>query len=50
MDNIKPYGYCAYHERLCDCNGSCIDCPHNTEEDVKWFKQDEERAENKGEE
>lgn len=39
------YGYCTYHERSCDYNGSCIDCPHNTEEDIEWFKQDEEQAE-----
>lgn len=39
------YGYCVYHEIECDYSGSCRDCPHNTEEDTEWFKQDEERAE-----
>ena len=39
------YGYCVYHEIECDYKGSCIDCPHNTVEDTKWFIQDEERAE-----
>jgi hypothetical protein len=42
------YGYCVYHERECDYKGSCIDCPHNTEEDAEWFKQDEERTESEG--
>lgn len=39
------YGYCVYHEIECDYKGSCIECPHNTEEDTEWFKQDEEQAE-----
>ena len=42
---MKTYGYCVYHEIECDYKGSCIDCPHNTEEDTEWFKQDEERTE-----
>ena len=35
------YGYCVYHGVLCDYEGdyNCIDCPHNTEEDVEWFKR-----------
>ena len=40
------YGYCVYHEIECDYKGDCIDCPHNTEEDTEWFKQDEEQTEN----
>lgn len=43
------YGYCVYHEIECDYSGTCRDCPHNTEEDTEWFKQDEERAEMRGE-
>lgn len=39
------YGFCVYHGIECDYKGYCIDCPHNTEEDVEWFRQDEERAE-----
>lgn len=39
------YGFCVYHGIECDYEGDCIDCPHNTEEDIEWFKQDEERAE-----
>ena len=39
------YGYCVYHEIECDYKGSCINCPHNTEEDTEWFKQDEVHAE-----
>lgn len=35
------YGFCVYHGIECDYKGTCIDCPHNTEEDVEWFKQDE---------
>ena len=42
------HGYCAYHEIECDYKGSCIDCPHNTDEDVEWFRQDEELAESEG--
>lgn len=38
------YGFCAYHEQDCDYKGNCINCPHNTEEDVEWFKQDEESS------
>lgn len=38
------YGFCVYHGIECDYN-RCIDCPHNTEEDAEWFKQDEERSE-----
>ena len=38
------YGYCVYHEIECDYSGPCRDCPHNTEEDVEWFMQDEEKA------
>lgn len=32
------YRYCAYHGIECDYKCNCIDCPHNTEEDTKWFK------------
>ena len=39
------YGYCVYHEIECDYKGGCIDCPHNTEEDTEWFKQDDEKVE-----
>lgn len=39
------YGYCVYHEIECDYSGPCRDCPHNTEEDTEWFKQDEAQAE-----
>lgn len=42
------YGYCVYHERECDYDGKCIDCPHNTKEDIEWFKQDEEQAKSEG--
>lgn len=42
------YGYCVYHEIECDYKGSCINCPHNTEEDTEWFKQDEVQAERDG--
>ena len=44
------YGYCVYHEIECDYKGSCINCPHNTEEDTEWFKQDEVQAESEEEE
>lgn len=43
------YGYCVYHETECDYKGGCIDCPHNTKEDVEWFKQDDARAETESE-
>lgn len=39
------YGFCAYHEIECDYDGQCTECPHNSEEDTEWFKQDEARAE-----
>lgn len=39
------YGFCVYHGIECDFKGSCLDCPHNTDEDAKWFRQDEEQAE-----
>jgi len=39
------YGFCAYHEIECDYDGQCTECPHNTEADTEWFKQDEARAE-----
>lgn len=39
------YGFCTYHEIECDYDGQCTECPHNTEEDIEWFKQDEARAE-----
>ena len=41
------YGYCVYHEIDCDYAGQCVECIHNTEEDIEWFKQDEKRAESK---
>lgn len=37
-------GFCVYHGIECDYQ-RCIDCPHNTEEDAEWFKQDEELSE-----
>ena len=46
----ETYGYCAYHEIECDYSGSCIDCPHNTQEDAEWFRQDEESAESEDKE
>lgn len=42
------YGYCVYHEIECDYKGDCIDCSHNTIEDIEWFKQDEKREESEG--
>lgn len=45
---MKTYGFCVYHEIECDYDGNCIECPHNTEEDTEWFKQDEEQAESEG--
>lgn len=39
------YGYCVYHEIECDYKGDCVNCPHNTEKDTEWFKQDDERIE-----
>lgn len=44
------YGYCAYLEIECDYSGPCRYCPHYTEEDAEWFKQDEERAESEDKE
>ena len=43
------YGYCVYHEIECDYKGSCVDCPHNIEEDIQWFKQDEALVESEEE-
>lgn len=42
-------GFCVYHGIECDYKGGCINCPHNTVEDIEWFKQDEERAESEEE-
>ena len=34
------YGFfCVYHVLDCDYDGQCLDCPHNTEEDIEWFRQ-----------
>ncbi len=41
------YGYCVYHEIECNYDGDCIECPHNSPEDVKWFIEDEEAEENR---
>ncbi len=40
----ETYGYCVYHEIECDTQNQCIECPHNTEEDTEWFKQDEKQT------
>ena len=41
------YGYCTYHGLLCDYEGdyNCIDCPHNTVEDIEYFRQYEKLTE-----
>lgn len=39
------YGYCVYHKLECDYDGQCVNCPYNTNEDIEWFKQEEEKAE-----
>ena len=39
------YGFCVYHGIECDYDGQCTECPHNTEEDTEWFKQDEAKEE-----
>lgn len=39
------YGFCVYHGIECDYGGKCIECPHNTVEDIEWFREDEECAE-----
>lgn len=36
------YGYCVYHEIEYDFKSNCIECPHNTVEDIEWFREDEE--------
>lgn len=43
------YGFCVYHGIECDYDGNCIECPHNTEEDTEWFKQDDEHTESEEE-
>lgn len=45
----RTYGFCVYHEIECDYRGLCVDCPYNTEEDIKWFKSDESKGEKGGE-
>ena len=42
---VMTYGYCVYHGIECNYPGPCRDCPHNTEKDTEWFKQNEEQAE-----
>jgi len=29
------YGYCVYHEIECDYKCNCLNCPHNTKEDIE---------------
>lgn len=44
------YGYCDYHEIECDYKDGCdhcVTCPHNTKEDIKWFKKMRNKKEKK---
>lgn len=40
---MQTFGFCVYHKIECDYEGLCIKCPHNTKEDIAWFKEDGEK-------